>query len=352
MAQGLWCHVRWGLQCSEPEECGWWGWAAEQGSSIPCLSALLTACCRGRSSPDPSGVGPVPGHSCCRQERGHRLVEEEVVLEGGRVRGLARAAWLVPGHPVSLVPACHAGDAPQLSQAGQAHLLSPPVGRSPCLLGQGGRRLLVHSPPHTRGWWDTGRVPQARLPLGTGGDMGRELEGAMSCRGCVQRAPSSPSLGGLSSTVSTLCTAGQPRWGRGSGPTGQWSWERRIRPPREAMPGKGSCSVGTRGGWPGAAPTHVNELLLLLLCHLAEAVVPACQVSSEAVQCLHSHLLHLSPLSAGAGWRQAQPTDAAPSPDPGREHVALIEVAKLYLEQTGAMEHLRGSTDAGRGPVP
>lgn len=100
------------------------------------------------------------------------------------------------------------------------------------------------------------------------------------------------------------------------------------------MLGKGSCSAGTQGGWPRAAPTYINELLLLLFCHLAEAVVPARQVSSEAVQRLHGHLLHLSPLSAGAGWRQAQPADAASSPDPGREHVALIEVAKLYLQQT------------------
>lgn len=30
-----------------------------------------------------------------------------------------------------------------------------PVGRSPCLPGQGGRRLLVYSPPCARGWWGT-----------------------------------------------------------------------------------------------------------------------------------------------------------------------------------------------------
>ena len=60
-----------------------------------------------------------------------------------------RAAQLVPGHPVALVPACHAVNALPLSQAGQARLLSLPVGRSPCLPGQGGRGLLVHSPPVT-----------------------------------------------------------------------------------------------------------------------------------------------------------------------------------------------------------
>lgn len=68
--------------------------------SNPCPSALLTAPCWGRSSPDPSGVGPVPGHSCCRQKWGHRLVKEEVVLEGNTVCGLDGAAWLVPEHPI------------------------------------------------------------------------------------------------------------------------------------------------------------------------------------------------------------------------------------------------------------
>jgi len=118
------------------------------------------------------------------------------------------------------------------------------------------------------------------------------------------------------------------------------------------MPGKGSCSMGTRGEWPGAALTHINELLLLPLRHLAEAVVPSRQVSGEAVQRFHSHLLHLSPLSTGAGWWQAQPTDAAPGPDPGGEHIALIEVTKLYLEQTRAVGRLWGGAGAGRGRVP
>lgn len=86
----------------------WWrGWGSlMEQQHRPSLSALMTAWCQGRSSPDPSGVGPVPGHSCCCQERGHWFVEEEVVLEGGRVRGLARAAQLVPGHPVPLHHSC------------------------------------------------------------------------------------------------------------------------------------------------------------------------------------------------------------------------------------------------------
>lgn len=104
-------------------------------------------------------------------------------------------------------------------------------------------------------------------------------------------------------------------------------------------------------GWPGAVPTHVNELLLLLLRHLAEAVVPACQVSREAVQCLHGHLLHLPPLSTGTGWWQAQPTDAAPRPDPGREHIALVKLAKLNLQQTGAVGCWWGGVCAEHRPV-
>lgn len=94
--------------------------------------------------------------------------------------------------------------------------------------------------------------------------------------------------------------------------------------------------MGTQRGWPGAVLTHINELLLLLLCHLAEAVVASRQVPCEATQCVHRHLFHLPPLSAGAGWRQAQPADAAPGADAGREHIALIKVAELNLQQTGA----------------
>lgn len=119
------------------------------------------------------------------------------------------------------------------------------------------------------------------------------------------------------------------------------------------MPGR-HCSACTRGGegWLGAALTHVNELLLLRLGHLAETVVAACQVPGEAIQCVHSHFLHLSALGAGAGWRQAQATDAAPSPDPGREHIALIKLAKLYLEWTEATGCLWGGPGAGRALPP
>jgi len=74
---------------------------------------------------------------------------------------------------------------------------------------------------------------------------------------------------------------------------------------------------GTRMASYQGCPTHINELLLLLLCHLAETVVAARQIPCEAIQSLHRHLLHLPPLGTGAGGWKAQPTDAAPGPDPG-----------------------------------
>lgn len=181
-------------------------------------------------------------------------------------------------------------------------------------------------------------------PSPLGRDVEQEPEGADSCLGCVQRAPSSPGSGGLGSITSTLCMAGWPCWGG-------------VLLPRDSGAGTGAPRCLERDCWgrglaPWAAPTHVNELLLLPLCHLAEAVVPARQVPAEAIQCLHSHLLHLPPLSTGAGWRQAQPTDAAPGPDTGREHIALIKVAKLYLQQTQAMGHLEGGTGRALSPRP
>lgn len=77
------------------------GGRAETDGAVHPPHFCPAAQCQGRTSPDPSGVRPVPSHSCCCQERGHRLVKEEVVLEGGRVHGLTQAAWLEPGHPHS-----------------------------------------------------------------------------------------------------------------------------------------------------------------------------------------------------------------------------------------------------------
>lgn len=138
--------------------------------------------CQGRTSPDPSGVRPVPSHSCCCQERGHRLVKEEVVLEGGRVHGLNQAAWLEPGHPHWFPYSLSHWSHLPCRRFTMAFPGRAPVGSSPCLPGLGGGRLLVHSPPCARAWWGTRGVPQACLPLGMGaGKWGQESEVATSC---------------------------------------------------------------------------------------------------------------------------------------------------------------------------
>lgn len=151
-AQGHWCHVLGSVAWQTREM-----WAAGLRWMEQCVPPHFcpAAQCQGRTSPDPSGVRPVPSHSCCCQERGHRLVKEEVVLEGGRVHGLTQAAWLEPGHPHLF----------QYSLSYCSHLPCrrfttalpgrAPRGKSPCLPGLGGRRLLVHSPPCARGWWGT-----------------------------------------------------------------------------------------------------------------------------------------------------------------------------------------------------
>lgn len=55
----------------------------------------------------------------------------------------------------------------------------------------------------------------------------------------------------------------------------------------------------------------IDEPLLVLLRHLGQPVVAAGQVPLEALQGHDGHVLHLPPLGPGAGWRQAQPADAA-----------------------------------------
>lgn len=81
--------------------------------------------------------------------------------------------------------------------------------------------------------------------------------------------------------------------------------------------------------------THIDELLLLLLRHLGQAVVPPGQVILQASEGIHHHLLHLSALRPGAGWGQAQPPDTAARSHPGRQHVALIKLAGLELKGGG-----------------
>lgn len=66
------------------------------------------------------------------------------------------------------------------------------------------------------------------------------------------------------------------------------------------------------------APTDVDQLLLLLLSHLGQAVVVATQVVLQAGQGVDHHSLHLPTLCPGAGRRQAQSADAATRPHSGR----------------------------------
>lgn len=76
----------------------------------------------------------------------------------------------------------------------------------------------------------------------------------------------------------------------------------------------------------GSRATHIYEPLLVLLSHLGQPVVAACQVPFEALQGRDGHVLHLPSLSPAAGRWQAQPTDAAACAHPRGQHVTLIKL--------------------------
>lgn len=78
--------------------------------------------------------------------------------------------------------------------------------------------------------------------------------------------------------------------------------------------------------------THINELLLLLLCHISQAVVFPSQVSLQAGQGVNNHPLHLTTLSPRTGRGEAQPADTASGPDAGRQNVFVIKHSVGYLE--------------------
>lgn len=86
--------------------------------------------------------------------------------------------------------------------------------------------------------------------------------------------------------------------------------------------------------------TYINELLLLLLCQLSEAVVSSSQVSLQPSQSIHHHPFHFSALCPGAGRGQAQAPDATASPHPGRQHVALIKITRMNLKRKYLGEQL------------
>lgn len=80
--------------------------------------------------------------------------------------------------------------------------------------------------------------------------------------------------------------------------------------------------------------THVDELLLLLLRHLRQAVVPPTQVVLQAGQGVDHHPLHLPALCSRAGGGQAQPPNTAARPHTGRQYIALVKLARLELQPT------------------
>lgn len=63
--------------------------------------------------------------------------------------------------------------------------------------------------------------------------------------------------------------------------------------------------------------TYINKVLLLLVCHLGKTVVLPGQITLQAGEGIHHHLLYLSALCPGAGGGQAQPPDTAARPHPG-----------------------------------
>lgn len=81
--------------------------------------------------------------------------------------------------------------------------------------------------------------------------------------------------------------------------------------------------------------TDINELLLLPVRHLSQAVVAARQVPLQARQRRHNHALHLAALRAAAGRREAQPADAASGAHAARQHVALVEHPRVDLDRKG-----------------
>ena len=89
--------------------------------------------------------------------------------------------------------------------------------------------------------------------------------------------------------------------------------------------------------WWGSG-THVDELLLILVGHVSQAVVASGQVSLQAGQGLDTHALHLAALGSGAGGGQAQAADAAAGTDAGRQHVVLIEHPRRDLQRRARVE--------------
>lgn len=89
---------------------------------------------------------------------------------------------------------------------------------------------------------------------------------------------------------------------------------------------------------------HVDQLLLLLLCHLSQAVVSTGQVVLQPRQGVHHDPLHLPAFCTGAGGGQAQPPDAAARPHPAGQHVALVKLGRVNLQPVRGRRELLSST--------
>lgn len=159
------------------------GWGQQDGAAVPSSSCPFGGPTPGRSSPDASGVGPVPGHSCCRQERGHWLVKEEVVLQGHSVS---------VGHVVD---------------TGAPSLWSPCTTQEVNVTGCPCAEVVGVHPSQCQK--ASSHVPCTRLSLGMWRDTGREPESPMSCWGRIQLH-----LLLMSGAISSLCSMGQPHWGQ------------------------------------------------------------------------------------------------------------------------------------------
>lgn len=77
--------------------------------------------------------------------------------------------------------------------------------------------------------------------------------------------------------------------------------------------------------------THINELLLLPLRHLTQAVITSSQVFLQAGQSRYNHPLHLTTLGPRTSRGEAQPADTAAGPDTGRKDIIVVKHTMGYL---------------------
>lgn len=137
----------------------------------------------------------------------------------------------------------------------QAHVLSPPAGRGPSPPGQGGRRLLVHSPPRTRSWWTPAMCHKPAFPWAGAGT------------GTRRKSQQGPELLGLcpaSSILPWLCRAEQHHEHHGAASLG-----RGVLVPQGSRARKGGYGAGEGGPapqTPGVAGQELHRLTSMSCC--------------------------------------------------------------------------------------